>query len=197
MAWITPRTWITGELVTASLLNVHVRDDLTFLFTDGTRRLAAYGVTTFNTSIVEQTMLSTVITGGSMSTNRTLKLEGFFSLASDAGGARNVNTRLKFGGTTHLSGNVPLVVNSTYYCYFIALIQNITASSQKIIGHVTCASSAGGAAWNVISTTNTMVAGASGAINTTVDQTLALTMQMDASAAAFSITMQSGSLELI
>jgi hypothetical protein len=28
MAWTTPRTWVAGEVVTASLLNTHVRDNL-------------------------------------------------------------------------------------------------------------------------------------------------------------------------
>src|SRR3990172_3723095 len=28
MAWISPRTWTTGELVTAALINIHVRDNL-------------------------------------------------------------------------------------------------------------------------------------------------------------------------
>ncbi len=27
MAWTTPRTWVTGELVTAAMLNAHVRDN--------------------------------------------------------------------------------------------------------------------------------------------------------------------------
>ncbi len=31
MAWTSPRTWVTGELVTASLLNTHVRDNLSYL----------------------------------------------------------------------------------------------------------------------------------------------------------------------
>jgi hypothetical protein len=30
--WTTPRTWTTGELVTASMLNVHIRDNLTHLY---------------------------------------------------------------------------------------------------------------------------------------------------------------------
>lgn len=33
MAWTTPRTWATSELVTASIMNTHVRDNLTFLST--------------------------------------------------------------------------------------------------------------------------------------------------------------------
>lgn len=31
MAWTTPRTWVAGETVTASLLNTHLRDNLTEL----------------------------------------------------------------------------------------------------------------------------------------------------------------------
>lgn len=32
MAWTTPRTWVPGELVTASMMNTHVRDNLNFLY---------------------------------------------------------------------------------------------------------------------------------------------------------------------
>lgn len=31
MAWTTPRTWTTTELVTAAMMNTHVRDNLDFL----------------------------------------------------------------------------------------------------------------------------------------------------------------------
>lgn len=33
MAWTTPRTWTVGEIVTASLLNAHLRDNLSSLKT--------------------------------------------------------------------------------------------------------------------------------------------------------------------
>lgn len=32
MAWTTPRTWTTGEIVTAAMMNTHVRDNLNALF---------------------------------------------------------------------------------------------------------------------------------------------------------------------
>jgi hypothetical protein len=32
MAWTTPKTWTTSELVTASLLNTHLRDNLNYLY---------------------------------------------------------------------------------------------------------------------------------------------------------------------
>jgi hypothetical protein len=31
MAWTTPRTWVTSELVTAAVMNAHVRDNLVYL----------------------------------------------------------------------------------------------------------------------------------------------------------------------
>src|SRR5262245_42528639 len=33
MAWTTPRTWVAGELVTATIMNSHVRDNLNYLYT--------------------------------------------------------------------------------------------------------------------------------------------------------------------
>tara|TARA_R110000824_G_scaffold3602_1_gene17058 strand:- start:1346 stop:1771 length:426 start_codon:yes stop_codon:yes gene_type:complete len=57
MAWTTPRTWVTGELVTAAILNSAVRDNLDILklvinnsgrlqFTDATELTIASGVIT-------------------------------------------------------------------------------------------------------------------------------------------------------
>ena len=33
MAWTAPRTWVVGEMVTFTVLNVHVRDNLIFIGT--------------------------------------------------------------------------------------------------------------------------------------------------------------------
>ena len=57
MAWTTPRTWVSGELVTAALFNTHIRDNLNILktvlndsgqlqFTDATELTIASGVIT-------------------------------------------------------------------------------------------------------------------------------------------------------
>src|SRR3990167_2256647 len=35
MAWMTPRTWVAGELVTAAILNTHLRDQLNALIQGG------------------------------------------------------------------------------------------------------------------------------------------------------------------
>ena len=41
MAWTTPRTWVTGETVTAALMNTHIRDNLNFLKTNPQSAFAA------------------------------------------------------------------------------------------------------------------------------------------------------------
>lgn len=57
MAWTAPRTWVSGELVTAALLNTHIRDNQTILktaindsgeveFTDATELTIASGAIT-------------------------------------------------------------------------------------------------------------------------------------------------------
>lgn len=34
MAWTTPRTWVTGETVTSTIMNTHVRDNLDYLYSN-------------------------------------------------------------------------------------------------------------------------------------------------------------------
>ena len=41
MAWTTPRTWVADELVTATIMNTHVRDNLTYLLTSRSNNVAA------------------------------------------------------------------------------------------------------------------------------------------------------------
>ena len=54
MAWTAPRTWVTGEVVTAALMNTHVRDHLRFLKgLDGDITLDANIVTAFNVDGVD------------------------------------------------------------------------------------------------------------------------------------------------
>lgn len=64
MSWTTPRTWATDELVTASMMNTHVRDNLNHLF--GERQWAFAStmsqVSTTSTSYVDVTGLTLNLT---------------------------------------------------------------------------------------------------------------------------------------
>lgn len=64
MAWTAPRTWVVSEVVTAALMNTHVRDNLLFLKSDpviasGTlTALQQHNKVGFNTGYTEATKLS-------------------------------------------------------------------------------------------------------------------------------------------
>lgn len=45
MAWTTPRTWTAGETVTAALMNLHVRDNLDYLYANPTPAFRGASVT--------------------------------------------------------------------------------------------------------------------------------------------------------
>ena len=46
MAWVTPRTWVAGELATAANFNVHLRDNLLALRAEPSKRCDAYDAST-------------------------------------------------------------------------------------------------------------------------------------------------------
>ncbi len=63
MAWTTPKTWTTGELVTAAQLNTHIRDNLNALFNPVTGvATITTDITTTNTSFEDATGLSVTLT---------------------------------------------------------------------------------------------------------------------------------------
>lgn len=64
MAWTAPRTWVDSELVTASLMNTHVRDNLLYLLTPNYFNISSTSdYTTTSTSVVTvNAALSTSIT---------------------------------------------------------------------------------------------------------------------------------------
>lgn len=62
--WTDPRTWVTGDTVTASLLNTHIRDNLSWLKTplESGRITWASDFTTSSTSFVDLTSATTTLT---------------------------------------------------------------------------------------------------------------------------------------
>ncbi len=68
MAWTQPRTWNVGELVTADLLNTHLRDNLNALKDPPTGAVSAsadYSTTSASFVYVDEpTLAHTLVTGG-------------------------------------------------------------------------------------------------------------------------------------
>jgi microcystin-dependent protein len=51
VAWSVPRTWVTGELVTGSIMNTHVRDNFNGVLPVGTLIMRAANYTTVETAV--------------------------------------------------------------------------------------------------------------------------------------------------
>lgn len=56
MAWTTPRTWVTGELVTAALLNTHLKDNLNAIVPNGPDAWTSYTPTLTQSATVTKTV---------------------------------------------------------------------------------------------------------------------------------------------
>lgn len=128
MAWTTPRTWVTAEVVTAAQLNTHVRDNLNFLramhgvqaTNSGTQSIAnttdvalTWDTETFDTDALHDT-----------ATNPTritipAALAGYWRLFAKVHWAGNAtgNRRLFFrkGGATLLGGGVAWATNASVF----------------------------------------------------------------------------------
>ena len=56
MAWTTPRTWVTGELVTAALMNTHLKDNLNAIVPVGPDGWTSYTPTLTQSATVTKTV---------------------------------------------------------------------------------------------------------------------------------------------
>lgn len=118
MAWTTPRTWAAAEVVTASLMNVHVRDNLKAL-TEWTSYTPTWTATGGTPTIGNGT------------------LEGEYI---DAGELCHARIRLTMGSTTSIAGTsswlFSLPVLSVGAAAGSALIYDASSSALSGIAHI-------------------------------------------------------------
>src|SRR5262245_36696660 len=89
MAWTIPRTWVPGELVTASMMNTQIRDNLNFLYSN----LATWTPTiTFDTpgnlSVAYGTQVGTWCRAGGFVVARMVMITSTFTFTTASGGLR-------------------------------------------------------------------------------------------------------------
>lgn len=78
MVWTTPRDWTDGEIVTASIMNTHVRDELNYLKTHtdtadtAAIRLWSDFATYINVGVAETQLGPYTVPGGTLSTDGQL-----------------------------------------------------------------------------------------------------------------------------
>lgn len=120
MAWTTPRTWVAGELVTAAIMNTHVRDNLSMVggaltATDGSTFLkytAGTNVVQFGTGAANSS--TTTIDPGNMST--------IVAAFANANGSQDVVMECTISGTQVSFNGWFAPANSTFNCTFNYLI---------------------------------------------------------------------------
>ena len=126
MAWTTPRTWVSGELVTAALFNTHIRDNLNILktpinnsgqaeFTDATELTIASGVITVTQnyhkvdtqSDASSDDLDTITVGTDVAA-------GFVLVLRPESGARTVVLKDGTSGADNLDLGADITLDETY-----------------------------------------------------------------------------------
>jgi hypothetical protein len=130
--WTAPRTWATGELVTAAILNAHVRDNLEFLKSPPTASFIAdqnsdYTSTTTSFANVNVTDLALSITssGGDV-------LLGFSGSALISSGSLFFDVDMdgaRIGGDDGLVAVTSGGASSRMNITFLRLVRNVVAGS--------------------------------------------------------------------
>src|SRR5687767_11211551 len=111
MAWTTPTTRTTGDLITAAIWNTDLVDNLAYLKTE-TDKYGALLRDAAETAITNTTVETTIFTGsvpaGTLSTNKLLLGRLYFRWDSPSVG-RAFTLRVKYGGTTMLTFVTPSI----------------------------------------------------------------------------------------
>ncbi len=121
MAWTAPRTWVTGETVTAALLNTHVRDN--------------FNVTA--TGIAASANEFLVSTGANVLAFRAAALASV--------GPSQTTTGTSYGDLATVGPAVTLTTGSRVIVYVTAALSNDTTGSRSKVGYVISGASSLGA----------------------------------------------------
>lgn len=139
MAWTVPRTWVAKEVVTAALLNTHVKDNLIDLDT----RAPVYGDVagedgTATSGTAEEVMATFTIPANTLDANgATIHLAAWGTMTENA---NNKTARLRWGTTgSPLSGTICATMSSgtgNLHLGWVleAYISRIASNSQGIMG---------------------------------------------------------------
>jgi hypothetical protein len=105
MAWTAPRTWVTGEIVTAALLNTHLRDNLVDLDRRTSPSEGYVGTieTTTSTTYTDLATAGPAVTQTIGSTGKALV--ALYAAMSNAGGNFALMSYAITGATTAAAGD--------------------------------------------------------------------------------------------
>lgn len=129
----------------------------------------------------ETTFYSLTVPANSLGTTGSILLETLGDIKGTAGGSHICTTRIKFGGTTHITSTCDIVnVTSYVACPIVVKLANRGATNAQVISLMTRMGAAGG-------TQLAELAPATAAIDTTSAQTLLVSVQWANTAATNSV----------
>jgi hypothetical protein len=177
VSWTAPRTWVTDEIVTSSLLNTHVRDNLLSVAHPYDYAPADVDVTNTTT---ETSLWSKVITGGDMGANGTLRLNLYVDVLHNNAAGDTVTLRVKFGGSTQITQSFTWASTSAtrFILHLPFLIANKGATNSQLIVAEQLPSYGSGSDYR-----GTSEAYTTASVDTTADQTFQITAQWSAASA--------------
>jgi len=116
MAYTTPRTWVTGEVVTAALLNTHLRDNLNAAFPVGVDAWTSYTPTlTQSVTVTKTVTYAKYMKIGRMVTVRV-------DLAVTSAGTANNAIKIGLPVTAATSGNHVVIGNAWVFDASVPLL---------------------------------------------------------------------------
>lgn len=188
MAWTSPRDWTTGELVTASMMNTHVRDNLDVV---GASKLTSSTVETAvgASSTAENTLISYTVPAGVIGANRILRFEARGTWRLNAAAPDQLDVRFKWGGTTEYTSSHPTNWGSAQPWRLIVTVIPDNAATGAQYGQAEMA--------GVNTAVFTDISSWVGAIDTTGTVAILVTAQFGASDANNNVTVQAYSVHLI
>ncbi len=199
MSWTTPRTWVTDEVITSSLLNTHVRDNELAL--PHPYDYAPADVDVVNT-VTETSLWSKLITGGDLGPNGLLHLTLLGDLLYNNSTLDTATVRFKFGGATVLGlglGTPGIQLNAARrpWIYHVLLSNRGASNSQLLHASFGRAHDFPDASPGIGGGSSVVEFGqATAAVDTTVDQTFEVTAQWNAASVNDSFRKRSGVLYL-
>lgn len=133
MAWTTPRTWTTAELVTAANMNTYISDNLSYLYSNIPPSEIGVSQTVNNTN-VETTLGTVTVAAGTLGTTGLVWGETALRATQASGGAMNFTWRVKLGATTFFAPVVSQLSAANYiYLFRYVISNNASASAQHAI----------------------------------------------------------------
>jgi len=112
MAWTDPpRTWVAAETVTSTLMNTHVRDQLSYLYAGRVYRLDTVTSSTGNVGVGEDTLWSHSLTAGECGTDGD-SIKGLaWGITANNANTKDIQLRVDDGATDTSILDVSLTVS--------------------------------------------------------------------------------------